>query len=304
MAVAAPSHAQAPQADPAVGFSQAELQALAAQNSTEADASAPETSSAGPNFLSLLIDGGWLMLPIGLMSLLVVAITLERFFTLRSSNLLPGAVRREIRSSLDQPPEASMAVLFRTAQNKNSTASRMLRDIVLKAGRPIPEIENTLAESAQREADYMYGNVRWLSLAAAVTPLIGLLGTVWGMIMAFYETTQLGSGANRAEELAGGIYVALVTTLGGLAVAIPAAVFAHYFEGRITRALAKIDASLRSLLPLLEDLEGKGRFSPRTQTFESSNAHPGGRAQRTPSTSAAGGPAPKLTPHRDAPANR
>ena len=60
---------------------------------------------------------------------------------------------------------------------------------------------------------------------------MGLLGTVWGMIRAFHDTAQLAPGQNKADYLAEGIYVALVTTLAGLAVAIPAAIFSHYFEG-------------------------------------------------------------------------
>ncbi len=93
------------------------------------------------------------------------------------------------------------------------------------------------------------------------------------MIIAFYNTTKLGAGMNKAEFLAEGIYVALVTTLGGLAVAIPAAIFAHYFEGRITRILSLVDTELRSLLPVLEQLEGRGRFDANTQEFRTKADH-------------------------------
>ncbi|GAB5404081.1 MAG: MotA/TolQ/ExbB proton channel family protein [Aureliella sp.] len=275
------SLATAQASDPDPGFSQEELQQLAAP--TQSSSSEPTKSSAGLrnslNFLTLLIEGGPLMIPIGLMSLLVVAVTLERFVSLRRGMLLPGSLKREIRNAGNHPPAASMTVLFSATQHRKSAAGRMLRDVVLKAGRPIPEIESVISEGAQREADYLYGNVRWLSLAAAVTPLIGLLGTVWGMIIAFYNTTQLGAGMNKAEFLAEGIYVALVTTLGGLAVAIPAAIFAHYFEGKITRTLAIIDAQLRNLMPILESLEGKGRFNAASQQFTSAKAN---NASRTP----------------------
>ncbi len=272
--LAAPQQASAQTNDPDAGFSQEELQRLAAP--TEQTSSEPTASSAGlrnsVNFLTLLVEGGPLMIPIGLMSLLVVAVTLERFVSLRRGMLFPGSLRREIRNAGNHPPGASMTVLFSATQHRKSAAGRMLRDVVLKAGRPIPEIESVIGEGAQREADYLYGNVRWLSLAAAVTPLIGLLGTVWGMIIAFYNTTQLVDGMNKAEFLAEGIYVALVTTLGGLAVAIPAAIFAHYFEGKITRTLAIIDGQLRNLMPILESLEGKGRFNAASQQFTPSGA--------------------------------
>ena len=110
----------------------------------------------------------------------------------------------------------------------------------------------------------LHTNVRWLTLIAAIAPLIGLLGTVWGMIRAFFVTTQLTAGQNKADFLAEGIYVALVTTLGGLAVAIPAAIFAHYFEGRIERLFHEIDELLFSLLPQIERFEGRMRVTPHT----------------------------------------
>lgn len=284
----------APMTTPEAGFSQDELQRLAAPG---VDATPqPTNSSAGLqnsiSFLSLLIQGGPLMIPIGLMSLLVVAVTLERFVSLRRGMLFPGSLRREIRGSANQPPAASMTVLFSAAQHSKSAAGRMLRDVVLKAGRPIQEIESVIADGAQREADFLYSNVRWLSLAAAVTPLIGLLGTVWGMIIAFHNTTQLDAGMNKAEFLAEGIYVALVTTLGGLAVAIPAAIFAHHFEGKITRSIAIIEAQLRSLMPALESLEAKGRFSAGSQQFKSTSEARPPTGSKTTSKSPS-----KLAPH-------
>jgi biopolymer transport protein ExbB len=98
-------------------------------------------------------------------------------------------------------------------------------------------------------------------MSAGVAPLIGLLGTVWGMIVAFHDTTRLAPGQNKADFLAEGIYIALVTTLGGLCVAIPAAIIAHYFEGRIQRLFHEIDELMFNLLPQIERYEGRVRFS-------------------------------------------
>jgi biopolymer transport protein ExbB len=191
---------------------------------------------------------------------MVVAFALERMLALRRGNLFPAGLRREIRKASESSESVSPQGLFQHSENFPSVAARILQDLLQKVGRPIPEMEAAVADGSQREADRLYGNVRWLTLAAAVTPLIGLLGTVWGMIIAFYNTTQLGAGSNKAEFLAEGIYVALVTTLGGLAVAIPAAIFAHYFEGKIQKVLGQIDTEIKRLIPHFENLEGIARY--------------------------------------------
>lgn len=254
-----------------ISLSQDDLRRLAseaANNQEQSSAAKPDAGmQSSLNFLGLLIDGGPLMIPIALMSLLVVTMSLERFFALRRGRLLPGGLRREIRRASQDIDGMSPEALWKTSEKYTSATSRILQDVLLKSGRPIPEAEAAISEGAQREADKMYANVRWLTLAAGVTPLIGLLGTVWGMILAFYNTTQLGAGMNKAEHLAEGIYVALVTTLGGLAVAIPAAIFAHYFEGRITRMVGKIESELHRLIPRLEALECKTRYDFSAQGF-------------------------------------
>ena len=133
--------------------------------------------------------------------------------------------------------------------------------MLLKVGRPHSEVEHAVAEAADREANRLYANVRWLNFAAAVAPLLGLLGTVWGLIVSFHDTTHLLPGENKAEFLAKGIYIALVTTLAGLCVAIPAAFFSHMFEGRIQNLFHTIDELLFSLMPQVERYEGRVRFS-------------------------------------------
>jgi biopolymer transport protein ExbB len=166
---------------------------------------------------------------------------------------------------LDSPKSVDPQEVYQLALRFPSTASNIIESMLEKVGRPVTEIEQTVTNTAQREADRLYGRVRWLTLAASVTPLIGLLGTVWGLIIAFYDTTNLGAGHNRAEFLAEGVYIALVTTLGGLTVAIPAAMFAHLFEGRITTQVGRVEEQVRRLIPRFERLEGKVRYDLHLQ---------------------------------------
>jgi biopolymer transport protein ExbB len=103
---------------------------------------------------------------------------------------------------------------------------------------------------------------------------LGLIGTVWGMIVAFHQTTVLLPGQDKAIFLAEGIYLALVTTLGGLAVAIPAAVLAHYFESRIINLFFQIDELVFNLMPQIERFEGRVRFTQSEERETNSNGEP------------------------------
>jgi biopolymer transport protein ExbB len=243
-----------------------ELQQLANEAAKPPGQPQPNTGlDGGLNFLALLVQGGSLMIPIGIMSLIVVAVTIERMIALRRERLFPARLRRGLEMMLDSPKSVDPQEVYQLALRFPSTASTVIESMLEKVGRPISEIEDAGSNACQREADRLYGRVRWLTLASAVTPLIGLLGTVWGMIIAFYDTTQLGAGQNKAEFLAQGVYIALVTTLGGLSVAIPAAIFAHLFEGRITNLVGRIEEQVKRLIPRFERYEGKVRYDLQLQ---------------------------------------
>lgn len=215
----------------------------------------------GLNLLDLLSRGGWFMIPLGLLSILVVALSIERFLALREEKVLPQPFVRELGALSRNDEGFDPRFAYRACQVHPSAAARVVRTMLLKAGRPQSEVEHAVSEASQREASKLQSTVSWLTLAAAVAPLIGLMGTVWGMIQAFYDTTQLIPGQNKAEVLAQGIYVALVTTLCGLVIAIPSAVLAHYFDSRIVSWFHRIEELTASLTPMMEQYEGKLRTS-------------------------------------------
>ncbi|MEQ1828073.1 MAG: MotA/TolQ/ExbB proton channel family protein [Pirellula sp.] len=232
-----------------------------AASNREAATMASSLPNAGMDFFSLLIKGGVFMIPIGVVSLMVLTFLFDRWIGLRFGRMLPSGFRKGLQQLLRQG-DADPRALYRLCGEYPSPASNVVRSMVIKTGRPNPEIQSAVQEAMQREADRAHNNVRWLNLAAAIAPLLGLLGTVWGLIRAFHDTTQLTAGQNRADFLAVGIYEALVTTLAGLIVAIPAAVASHYFEGRITKIFAAIEELASEVLPALERYEGRTRFEP------------------------------------------
>ncbi len=213
------------------------------------------------NVFELAGQGGIFMYPIYLLSLVSGGGAIERGIGLRRDRVLPqrlvGSLGQLGGSKTGFDPRRA----YRICQENPSSAATVIKAMLLKVGRPHSEVEHAVQEASEREANRIYGNIRWLNLSASVAPLIGLLGTVQGMIVAFHQTTVLDPGANKAVELANGIYTALVTTFGGLCVAIPASIFAHYFEGRIQNLFHQIDELLFNLLPQIERYENRMRFA-------------------------------------------
>jgi biopolymer transport protein ExbB len=201
------------------------------------------------------------MYPITAMSFVVVVFSVERWLALRRGRVIPRGLVDGLGELAAAGAGFDPKKAYRLCQQYPSPASRVIREVLLKVGRPHSEVEHALEQASEREASRLYTNVRPIALAISITPLMGLLGTVQGMIMAFYVTANSPVGVNKAANLAGGIYVALVTTFGGLVVAIPASMLAYYFEGRIVRLFREIDALAQSLLPQLERYEGRLRVS-------------------------------------------
>ena len=225
---------------------------------------APAPTKRGINFLSLLTQGGWFMFPLLLLSIGVVTIGIERYLALRREKVFPPELIDQLSSLSQSPGGLDPRRAYQACQRYPSSASYVLRSMLVKVGRPQSEMENAVAESSQREATRLAQMASWLSLAAAIAPLIGLLGTVWGITQAFYDTTQLAelnAGQNRGVALANGIYVALVTTMVGLLIAIPAAVLSHFYENRIIQLMNEIEEMVFNLLPQFERYEGQVRFT-------------------------------------------
>ena len=241
---------------------------LASESTEDEEDQASEESSTDDDdkpalslFDLIFRRGGGLAYVILVMLVMVILFSIERGLALRRIKVIPESLVGDLGRLANEPGGFDPRKAYRACQDHPSAASRIIRAMLLKVGRPHAEVEHAVREAAEREASDLYANVRWLNLAAAVAPLLGLLGTVWGMIHAFYDLGHVPSGANKAVFLANGIYVALVTTFAGLSVAIPAATIAHFFEGRIQSLFRQIDELLFGLLPQVERYEGKIRVS-------------------------------------------
>lgn len=233
------------------------------EDDEDTPANVPEPS--GIDLLSLIARGGAFMIPIGIMSLMVVTLAVERMINLRRDCVLPRVLQRDIEL-LNSPPETfNPSAAYRACLSHPSAASRILQAMLIRTGQPLHEIEQAGLETAQREIDKCAGPIRWLNLAGAATPLMGLLGTVWGMIVAFHESTTLTPDRSRSEQLSEGIYTALTTTLAGLAVAIPAAILALYLENRLRKVFHSVEDFVFHLSPGMSRFIGRGQLDSSGQ---------------------------------------
>jgi len=231
---------------------------------------APKPKDKTINIFELFIAGGIFMIPITGMSILAVTMAIERLIGLRKGRVLPRGLIEGLSQMAADAGTFDPKKAYRLCQQFPSAASTVVRVMLLKAGRPLSEIESAIAHTSQREADRLYSNVRWLNLAASLSTLLGLIGTIQGMIMAFHRLTYIDASADRTAVLADGIYTALVTTFAGLSVAIPALLVSHFFEGRILNLFHEIDELTFSLMPLLEQYEGRVRFGGQPENTHGS----------------------------------
>jgi len=198
---------------------------------------------------SFLSKGGLLMVPIIFCSLLSFYIILERLFRFgklgpngdgfwqRVEELLHGKKKGEALDLCRRTPGPLAQVLAAGIRNEKKDSR-----------------EKAVIRTGSREIRHLEKNLRGLAIIANVAPLLGLLGTVTGMIKAFMKIQELG-GAVEAGVLAGGIWEALITTAAGLAVAIVSLLAYHYFEGRVDEFSSLMKDSATGLLEILREEE-------------------------------------------------
>jgi len=174
-------------------------------------------------FHVLMVECGTIGWILWAMSILTLAIIVQYFITIRRENILPMAVLEQIRELFD---EKQYGEAIEMTAGEPSFLSYVVHAGLSDASHGYPAMERSMEEAAEERTTKLLRQIEWLSLIGNISPMLGLFGTVWGMIMAF-QTLAASGGTAEPAELSQSIGVALVTTLLGLAIAIPAlAVFA------------------------------------------------------------------------------
>jgi biopolymer transport protein ExbB len=211
------------------------------------------------NLLDMLRDGGILMLPIGVCSFVLLVFVFERTISLRRGRVIPRPFVRRFLEQLRQQ-ELSADEALRLCEENKSPVAEVFGAAVRKWGRPSVEVEQAIIDAGERVTNNLRRYLRLLNGISTISPLLGLLGTVLGMISAFNAIVTAGA-MGRPELLAGGISQALLTTAAGLSVAIPALIAYLFFVGRVDRLIIAIDALGQQVVELIsaESLANKGK---------------------------------------------
>ena len=201
------------------------------------------------NLWSIIKDGGVLMIPIVVCSLILMAFVFERTVSLRRGRILPKAfVTRFVQQMrLRELPQDQALQL---CEEDGSPVAVVFAAAVRKWGRPAVEVEQAIIDAGERATNGLRRYLRVFNAVATISPLLGLLGTVVGMIRAF-NAIATSDAMGRPELLANGISQALLTTAAGLSVAIPALIFYVYFVSRVDRLIIDIDALGQELVNLI-----------------------------------------------------
>jgi len=210
----------------------------------------------------MILAGGPLLVPILVASFVLLVVVFERTISLRRGRILPRPFVRRMLHQLRERSVDRAEALSRCEENSSHIA-RVFAAAIRKWGKPAVEVEQAVLDEGERTANVLRRYLRVINGVATVSPLLGLLGTVWGMMKAFNDIATT-SAIGRPELLAGGISQALVTTAAGLFVAIPALIFYLFFVGRVDSLVMDIDARGQELVDLIsaEALADHPRLAP------------------------------------------
>ena len=181
----------------------------------------------------LCMEGGWIMLVLALLALVSIYIFVERFLALRAASQLDDTFMKRIRDYIHEGE-------FESAQNlcrSNPTPfARLIAKGISRIGRPMNDVLVAIENTGNLEVAALSRGFTWLATTAAGAPMLGFLGTVIGMVDAFYSIASSGNAA-QIGSFAGGIYTALVTTVAGLIVGIAALFAYNYLVSRVNKIM-------------------------------------------------------------------
>ena len=197
--------------------------------------------------LEIILAGGWLMAPILLCSTLAVAIVIERFWSLRRANVVPDGVGEKVK---EWAARDELDIKHLNQLRSGSALGRVLAAALANRHRSRDLIKEAVEDTGRHVVHELERFLNTLGTIAGIAPLLGLLGTVIGMIRVF--SAIMIHGVGNPNELAGGISEALITTAAGLTVAIPSYFFYRYFRGVVAEYVVSMEEQAINLIEAIE----------------------------------------------------
>lgn len=201
------------------------------------------------SFWSLVVDGGYIMIPIAVLLVVAIYIFVERCIVISRASKDDPTFMNRIR---DYIHEGDIENAERLCKKTDTPYARLILKGVTRIGRPMNDVLVAVENEGNIEVANLGRGFTWLSTTAAGAPMLGFLGTVIGMIEAFFSLEKAGTGAN-ITVLAGGIYQALVTTVAGLVVGIVALFAYNYLVSRVNRVMNSLETKSMEFMDLLNE---------------------------------------------------
>jgi biopolymer transport protein ExbB len=208
------------------------------------------TANESPvSYFDLAIKGGWVMIPIGLLSIIAVYVFIERFMAIRNAEKIDQNFMNRIKDYIhDGKVDSAMAL----CQSTNNPLARMIEKGVSRIGRPLNDINTAIQNIGQVEIYKLEKGLAILASCAGGAPMLGFFGTVIGMVKTFMDMANAGNSLD-IGVLSNGIYIALITTVGGLMVGIPAYFAYNYLVARVEELVNRLEAYSMEFMDLLNE---------------------------------------------------
>ncbi|MFO7827719.1 MAG: MotA/TolQ/ExbB proton channel family protein [Bacteroidales bacterium] len=217
-----------------------------------ADSIATANEEAGELTLSyweLSIKGGWIMIPIVILSIVAVYIFIERYFAIKRASQTDMNFMNKIKDYIhDDKLESALAL----CQSTDSPVARMIEKGLQRIGRPLNDINAAIENVGNLEISKLEKSLPTLATVAGAAPMIGFLGTVMGMIRAFYDMSNAGNNID-VGLLSNGIYTAMVTTVAGLMVGIIAYLAYNILVAKVEKVVFQLEANTSEFMDLLNE---------------------------------------------------
>jgi biopolymer transport protein ExbB len=215
------------------------------------DVSLP-AETAGQTDLTILdfaIKGGWVMIPIILLSFVAVYIFVERYYVIRKATKEDQNFMNRIKDYIhDGKLEAALAL----CRSTDSPSARMVEKGITRLGRPLQDISTAIENVGKLEISKLEKSFPTLATITGAEPMLGFLGTVIGMVQSFYAMSQAGNNIE-VSLLSDGIYTALITTVAGLIVGILGYFAYNTLVVRVERVVFKLEATLTEFMDILNE---------------------------------------------------